>query len=87
MGLRNQSGGGAGGGGGGSGVGEVWLAVIRRALCGPGRLLLFLELLLLKAALLLTELGPTVLEPDLVEQRDGVNKWVKEANKNFSSDS
>lgn len=53
--------------GGGGGVGEVSLGVLCRALRSSGCLLLFLELLLLQAALLLTKLGPAVLEPDLAD--------------------
>lgn len=65
MGLGNQGGGGSGGGAGGGGAGEVSLGVFSRALCSSGCFFLFLELLLLQAALLLTKLGPSVLEPDL----------------------
>lgn len=61
MGLRKR------GGRSGVGVGEVSLGVLCRALCSSSRLLLFLELLLLQAALLLTKLGPPVLEPDLAD--------------------
>lgn len=62
MGLRYQ------GVGVGVGVGEVSLGVVCRTLCCSRHLLLFLELLLLQAALLLTKLGPAILEPDLAEE-------------------
>lgn len=61
MGLRKQ------GGSSGVGVAEVGLGVLCRSLRSSSSLLLFLELLLLQAALLLTKLGPSVLEPDLAD--------------------
>ncbi len=76
MGLRNQ-GGGVGGGA------EVSLGVVCRALCSSGRLLLFLELLLLQAALLLTKLGPSVLEPYLAEEWIKISVWLKYFMDNF----
>lgn len=59
MGLGNQ--------GCGVGVGDISLGVLSRTLCSSGCLLLLLKLLLLQTALLLAKLGPTVLEPDLVD--------------------
>lgn len=47
---------------------EVRLGVLCGALCSSGHLFLFLELLLLQAALLLAKLGPAILEPDLADR-------------------
>lgn len=63
-GLRNQGGGGGVGGGGS----EVSLRVLCGTLGSSRRILLLLELFLLQAALLLTKLGPAVLEPDLADR-------------------
>lgn len=70
MGLGEQgSSGGVGGSGVGCvGVGQVSLWVLCGSLRSSRRLLLFLELLLLQAALLFTELGPPVLKPNLSDR-------------------
>lgn len=58
-GLRNQR----------SGGGEVTLGVVSRAFSSSRCFFLFLELLFLKATLLLTKLSSAVLEPDLTDKQ------------------
>lgn len=53
----------------GSGSSEIILGVLCSTFGSSLSFFLFLELLLLQAALLLTKLGPTVLEPNLADRK------------------